>query len=479
MGLGATLSTEFKESWTQLCHSISADLAGLQVGVYASGGAPFHHLALATLWGADARPIHAETIHGGALENLDVLIFPGGGFTAMTGMLEPLGVKGAEQVRNWVEAGGMYLGSCAGSFLPAQVGEAYWGAHEEARALHMVNAPLANSSDSIFEGLSSPGVGTVEVSVVDQTHWLTEGLPERFEIVHYNGPLFDLQESDNASGLDAPTGVMRPVGATQSFTPSEGFLGEPPEETLLTSCIRQNAFNGIETSFGKGHVVLFGSHPEFGFDVVQLGWREAVKLLANALKFQARKRKSARSDSPTTLSSTVLGKMSEKLETIAQHFHTLHRADTNGWLEGAVPSFLGRDASTIWSEASDRAAQVALGSAELLRKLSHTDAQIEAFWLDSAPLVNQDVGFIGLEQLLFLIEDQLLLALKQLKTTPLKLRHAYDGFETHPYQIAVSSYLSAAGLTAAAHLLCVTVAKASHKGDMISLDFLVEESFRE
>ena len=40
-------------------------LAGLRVGVYASGGAPWHHLALAATRGADVRVVRAEGLDMG------------------------------------------------------------------------------------------------------------------------------------------------------------------------------------------------------------------------------------------------------------------------------------------------------------------------------------------------------------------------------------------------------------------------------
>lgn len=132
-----THSTLEESWWKVLCSQLSAELKHLRVGIYGSGGAPYHHAALVALWGMTPLPVRAEDIHQGILERLDVLIFPGGGMTAMTGMLTPLGTDGAEAVRSWVAEGGMYLGSCAGSFLPVSVGEAYWEAHEEIGRAHV------------------------------------------------------------------------------------------------------------------------------------------------------------------------------------------------------------------------------------------------------------------------------------------------------------------------------------------------------
>ena len=85
---------------------VSAPLAGRVIGVYGSGGAPFHHLALAAARGADVRVVRAEDVLAGRLDELDVLIMPGGGAIAMAGLLAPLGAGGANRQRRGGEGGG-------------------------------------------------------------------------------------------------------------------------------------------------------------------------------------------------------------------------------------------------------------------------------------------------------------------------------------------------------------------------------------
>ena len=87
-------------------------LAGLRVGVYGSGGAPWHHLALASVHGADVRIVRAEDIKAGRLEELDALVFPGGGALAMAGLMAPLGETGATVVRD-TERGVEFIGICS------------------------------------------------------------------------------------------------------------------------------------------------------------------------------------------------------------------------------------------------------------------------------------------------------------------------------------------------------------------------------
>lgn len=470
--------------WTRLVEKHGNAFRGLRVGVYGSGGAPYHHAALLALWGCAPRPLRAEEIRAGALDALDVLIVPGGGFRAMSGLLAPLGVAGAGAVRAWVGAGGMYLSSCAGSVLPAELGEAYWRAHEEARQLHMVRAPLANGSDSVFEGLTSPGVGTIRVGVAEPDHWLARDLPAQLELVHYNGPLFDLAGLPRPSaehGLRQPEGVVAVQAAGDAFTPSEAFMGEVVGETLLERCAARGAFAGITAPYGEGQVVLFGSHPEFGFDVLQLGWGPGVTLIANALAHQAARRgtlrKAAlRGEGPAEgadASGGTLEEVAVRLERVAGLFHALAAEGPRPWLEpGRAPSFMGRSPAALWREAAQRAARAAAEAATLVRRLEREDLRPAARWLDDPPLANQDVGFMGLRQLTERAETALREACRRLDA-PEPLAHAYDGLQTHPFHLAVGSYLSAAGLSAAALLAAVAVAALVGRTDAAPLSSLL------
>ena len=46
---------------------------------------------------------------------------PGGGYLGMAGQLAPLGAAGCRAIREYVESGGMYIGSCAGAYDAATV----------------------------------------------------------------------------------------------------------------------------------------------------------------------------------------------------------------------------------------------------------------------------------------------------------------------------------------------------------------------
>lgn len=453
--------------WDELVKTMPQTLAGLRVGIYGSAGAPYHHAALVALWGGVPEIVRAEDIRAGTLDHLDVFVMPGGGLQAMTGQLAPLGVDGANTLRDWVAAGGMYIGSCAGAFLPASVGQGFWEAHPEAAALHMVGCPLVNGGDSEFESLTSPGVGVLEVTLTNTQHWLADNVPDTFALVHYNGPLFDPERTVPSPQQQTPLpkvhAAARPVRATSLFTPSEQFLGTG-EATTMTTCLEQQALTALSSNFATGTVVLFGSHPEFGFDVLQLGWREGVTLFANALRHQSQKLTDrlqnitpARSEVTSPKVTVTLTELAEAVRENGRLFAELRTREAKGWLETA-PAFLGRTPEQLWLEALTRAETVSVQTAAYLEHLAHRPLTHHAIaWLEDKPYPNQDVGFMGLAALVQQVHTILLAGQKALDTSPKPLAFAYDGLDWHPYQLLVGSYLSAAGLAAATLLSSATL----------------------
>jgi hypothetical protein len=478
-------------------------LAGRVVGVYGSGGAPWHHLAFCAVHGAEVRVVRAEDIEAGCLHGLDVLIVPGGGAAAMAGLLAPLGEGGATAVRRWVEGGGTYLSSCAGSVLPlALAGEAD-AALPLARCLRMVDVPLANTGDATLGGLSSPGVGRIEVRL-DPGHPFARGLPERVELVHYNGPLFDLSALP-----ESVRPFAWPAGATDGFTPAERFLLAPgaeavaDEETTLVRCIASSAATGIEAGVGRGRAILFGSHPEFGLGPLCLGWGAGARLLLAALRGEVSGRPrrirvgggnasttdapgraghgtaapgdawAVRRDRPGVEAPQLAGEAVLGLQTAAARFEELAGRGAGAWLDaGFAPSFHGRDARTAWREDSVFAARAADAAADDLAQFVPALTADDLPWLDDDARPGQDFGAMGLTQLVRAARDCLDRTDAALLHPPRRPAHGYDLFDDHPFHLAVGSYLSAAGLVAAA-LLTVAVLAARKSRPMPAVDRLL------
>lgn len=468
-----------RHDWNELVAHLSPRLAPLRVRVYGSGGAPYHHLALAMLFGADARPISAETIRAGGLDEVDVFVMPGGGARAMRGLLEPLGNDGAAVIRTFVEKGGMYVGSCAGSFLPAAVGESFWSENPQARHMCMVNAQLYNAADSQWAGLTSPGVGTVHVTTVRPRHWLAIGLPPHFRLVHYNGPMFTATpgaapEPGRIAGTAVRdvTGVVSFAAATRDFTPGEDFLAAPSgEPTLFDRGAADGAFSSVTGPFGDGTVVLFGSHPEFGLDTVQLGWDDGVRLFGNALAYQAMRRRQVASlaepslaAAPEPASRSIIAALGEAATLATENtarFEGLAGTEAGSWARtGSVAGFLGLDPGELWRQAARDAAAASAATRAYLAALTETGIRTQDgapdVWLDARPRDDLDYGFAGLLPLLERVGAMVDAARHAMSGEPFALEGPYDAMDRHPYQLALSSYLSAAGL-AASGLLCAVV----------------------
>src|SRR5919206_2653535 len=96
-----------------------------RIAVYGAGGAPFHHAAVLRKAGHRVDFVFPCDILGGALAGFDVFVMPGGGYRAMFGQLEPLGTEGTRAITEYVCSGGMYLGSCAGSYSAATVSPSF------------------------------------------------------------------------------------------------------------------------------------------------------------------------------------------------------------------------------------------------------------------------------------------------------------------------------------------------------------------
>ncbi len=434
--------------WADTRAALAPALRDLRVAVYASGGAPYHHAALVAQWGGVPEMLGADEILAGALTAYDVLVVPGGGMNAMRGLLAPLGEAGAEQIQRWVDAGGLYVGSCAGAYVGAALPDAFLRANPDARGLQLLDAGVANLADGPLGGLASPGVGVFTARVTQGAHPLTRGLPGTFDIVHYNGPCF-------APGA---CGVVTLQGVTPAFTPWERSLPGHISRVLADALLDQGAQLVVAGERGAGLVVLFGSHPEFGFSPLQLGWGEAARLFGNALAWQAERRASGGRPDPTAPATpgATPGAVADLLDRAAARF-TAFRADPPD-VRGA-PAFLGVTPLALWSAALGEAAGRARDTAAYLRALApqRPEAGPHARWVDHPPAPEQDYGFVGLRQLAGRIHALMDQADVHLRSPPLTPSFPYDQWDRSPYHLLASSYLSAAGLAASASLAAGTL----------------------
>jgi glutamine amidotransferase-like uncharacterized protein len=204
----------------------------IRIALYADDGAakegsPQVKKALPVDKGFVITTVTAEEIRNGALDNVDVLIHPGGSGSKQA---KTLGDEGRDRVKKFVAEGGGFIGICAGAYLAS------------------ANYPWS--------------LGLLDAKVVDSAHW-----------ARGNG---QVQLTITPAGLAA-------LGAGEEHCPiyyGQGPLLAPGEKddiddyellaTYDTEIAKNGAPKGImkgttavaRGKFGKGRVLCFSPHPE-------------------------------------------------------------------------------------------------------------------------------------------------------------------------------------------------------------------------
>ena len=457
-----------------------------RIALYGGGGAPFNHARIFAELGFDIEFISPQEVRAGELAAFDVFVIPGGGGQAMIGQLAPLGDEGCLAIKRWVQEGGMYVGSCAGSFDAAIVADSFVQACPQQRHLQMVNAMVWNRSDTEWMGLASPGIGVIESRVLHPNHPVMFGLPERFPITHYNGPLFE-PATDPLFDASAVQGLTAVDAAAADFTPSELFLScsesRDPAQTLLGRAAAEGRFNIVSGYNGLGRVVLFGSHPEFGYNLAMDAWDLPARMLANAAFWQAghmgaarpRQIKRAAGVAHSYPPGSGLARIGEACAAITDALEQLAGCDN-----GSVPflaedhamSMFGLSGREIWRRGLD-------DLADITARLQESVAQAERLLADAQSLIDQhrsleseevatlrgmvatfedalhyetpaewqqDFGYEGILQMLGRAERMLRRAVDNIDMTYEPSDNPYAYFDSSPYQLVVGSYLAANGV---------------------------------
>lgn len=465
---------------------VGLNLRPSRIAMYGGGGAPYNHARIFAELGFHVEFITPQEIRAGRLCDYDMLGMPGGGGLAMMGQLNPLGDDGCRRIKDWVQAGGMYIGSCAGSFDAAIVAESFLEVCPQQRQMQMINAMIWNCGDSEWIGLQSPGIGVIESRNLQPDHPVMFGMPDRFPITHYNGPLFDINTNVLADASTA-TGLSAVADHSENFTPSERFLSCSEShalgETLLGKAATEGRCNIVSGFTGLGRVVLFGSHPEFGYNLAMDSWGLPARMLANAAFWQAgqisetrppciKREPSAARSYPT---GSGLGRIAQACSAISGVVEQLHGAadDDPRWLaEDHAMAAFGLSGQEIWhrgigdfADVTERM-QTALEKAEYLLKQAdmliaeHTagdEAPIhllremlqafdEALHYQTPAEWKQDFGYEGILQMLDRTKTMLQRACANLDMDFAASENPYAYFESSPYQLVVGSYLAANGV---------------------------------
>lgn len=178
--------------------------------------------------------VNGGDIRDGKLQDIDVVLFPGGSGGGEAKSLEEAGRK---EVRSFVERGGGYLGICAGAYLASA--DYDW-------SLHILDAKVLDRAHW------ARGSGDVEVSLTASGQKFLGANTDRQTILYWQGPLL------------APAG--------KSEIPDYETLG-----TFATEIAKNGAPKGVmpgttaiaRGTFGTGRVFCFSPHPERSEPAVQ------------------------------------------------------------------------------------------------------------------------------------------------------------------------------------------------------------------
>ena len=423
-----------------------------RIALYGHGGSPYNHAALFARSGHDISFVFATDILAGALSSFDAFVMPGGAYLAMQGQLEPLGAEGCRAIRQYVEDGGMYIGSCAGSYDAATVPPRFLELCPIQQELCLLDARVWNTGDSRFGVIQSPGIGQIRARNVDPDHPVMVGMPDEFLITHYNGPFF---EGGHA--------LARVLGGTDTFTAGENLLGAGAVALLVDRAAAAGVANIVAGRRGLGRVVLFGSHPEFGSSLSLDDVSDSARMLLNAVAWQTAENgrtdlpqvdvhaeRSVRGDQVETDLASLPG-LVEELTAACDRLQA--RTETAAWLDERYSmSMLGRPPRAIWADALRRIPELA---AEAAQHASALRPDLISFRSPAEWAV--DGGFYGVVPLM----EQALAQLAQAETSwvetwPETPSDAYDHMLDSPYHLVAGSYLAAVGRVASAALLART-----------------------
>jgi len=190
-----------------------------------------------------------DMVKSGAPDDLDVFAMSGGDTIRIA---EGLGLEGGRAIESFIQGGGLYIGSCAGAYLPLKSSKRHLD------RFNFVDIKIANLSKTRPEATrmerkvsTSYGCDFVYHPVREDVRLRTTGKEpfagfESFRAPLYGGPsMIASRESDVLAHYD-------------SFTEKTLFLVDESlaEKTLLGKVA------AARTAMGDGHLYLFGPHFE-------------------------------------------------------------------------------------------------------------------------------------------------------------------------------------------------------------------------
>lgn len=267
-----------------------------RIGIYTGKGCSHSWLWFVELFDCygfyDLALLDENQIKGGALESIDCLAVSGGDTLAMA---EGLGKEGATDLESFLREGGLYLGSCAGAYLPLN------SSKEHLHHFNFVKARITNLTREVPDSIRLP-----EKSITPYgCSYLFHPVREAVELTAYGLPPFTGAGSFSAPLFGGP-GMIPGEGSEvlarySGFTKKTLFLVDPDlaRETLIDKAAV------VKNPWGEGSFYLFGPHFEHPYFPV------ANKLLTDCIYWElgrlfGKKKKAHGETSLTALSGTEL-----------------------------------------------------------------------------------------------------------------------------------------------------------------------------
>ena len=195
--------------------------------------------------------VDERDILSNALDTLNVLLMSGGDTFAIA---EGLGAEGSGKLRNFIEGGGLYIGTCAGAYLPLK------SSMDFLNQFNFINVKISN----ISRRLSDPERHSFQKNACS-----SYGCDFVFHVVRED-VLLEMVNGFQADGKKEiiaplyggpsmlPSEDIEPVATYKGFTRKTKFLVEEKlaEKTLIGNIAV------AKKSMGKGHLYIFGPHFE-------------------------------------------------------------------------------------------------------------------------------------------------------------------------------------------------------------------------
>ena len=216
--------------WRPIIQPMPAPKADkLRVALYddsgsAGKGVPKCSEQLGAVKNMEVTKLDADGIRAG-LSGYHVVIFTGGSGSRQA---STIGLAGREQVRRFVEAGGGYVGICAGAYLACDGFS--W-------SVHVLDAKTPSS-------LWERGHADLEIETAEQGRALL-GFPAAAKVIYHNGPVITPANND----------------AIPDYEPLALFRSEV-SKTPKHAGLQINTPAMVRGTFGKGRVLVSSPHPE-------------------------------------------------------------------------------------------------------------------------------------------------------------------------------------------------------------------------